>query len=200
MQEPSLSENPIHLFEAWLEDARARAGLDFPNAMSLATSDEQGRPSVRMVLLKGLSDRGFVFFTNYESRKAEELAQNPYASLCFYWEKTHRSVRVEGKVEKVTREDSQDYFNSRPRESRLGAWASPQSRAIGSRKELEQKVKEVEEKFKNQEMIPLPPHWGGYCLVPKALEFWINGPNRLHDRFRYESDGRGGWSCTRLAP
>ncbi len=200
MHEPSLSDNPLLQFETWLEHARARSGLEFPNAMSLATCDEKGRPSLRMVLLKGLSDRGFVFFTNYESRKALELARNPHAALCFYWEKTQRSVRVEGKVEKISREESQEYFDSRPRESRLGAWASPQSRAIGSRQELEQKVKEAEKKFKNQNVIPLPPHWGGYCLIPETLEFWINGPNRLHDRFRYESDCKGGWIRTRLAP
>lgn len=204
MDLPSLAPHPLRQFEAWLQEAEESSGLAFPNAMNLATAGKDGRPSSRMVLLKGLSERGFLFFTNYESRKARELAENPFAALCFYWEQTHRSVRAEGKVEKISREESQAYFDTRPRESRIGAWASPQSREIASRAELEQKVKEMEKKFAGQEQIPVPDHWGGYCLVPEALEFWINGPNRLHDRFQYKKDepnnDQSGWKITRLAP
>jgi len=200
MREPQPTDIPLPLFELWLNHAKAGSGLEFPNAMSLATADTQGRPSVRMVLLKGVSERGFQFFTNFESRKGRELEANPHAALCFYWEKTHRSVRVEGKVEMVSREESQKYFDTRVRESRLGAWASPQSRALKSRSELEQKLAEVQQRYQGVEQIPVPPHWGGFCLVPETIEFWVNVPNRLHDRFVYKANGSGGWAFTRLAP
>jgi pyridoxamine 5'-phosphate oxidase len=200
MEAQQLPPTPLELFTTWFHEAKAQAGLDFPNAMALATANADGRPSVRMVLLKEVSPKGFVFFTNYESRKAREITANPFASLCFYWEKLHRSVRVEGRVEKISREDSQEYFDSRPRESRLGAWASPQSREIPSRADLEKRAKVAAERFQGQEKIPLPEHWGGFCLVPEAVEFWINGPGRLHDRFVYRADGKGGWTKARLAP
>jgi len=201
MNEPKLAANPLFQFQEWLADAIAHSGLDFPNAMSLATADGEGRPSVRMVLLKGLSSEGgFQFFTNYESRKANDLSANPFAALCFYWEKIHRSVRVEGKVEKLSAEESQEYFDTRARESRIGAWASPQSRELAGRAELEEKFKEMEQRFREQEKIPVPPHWGGYRLIPARIEFWTNGAHRLHDRFVYEADGNGGWTVKRLAP
>lgn len=199
MEWQALNPNPLKEFELWLDEAKAKAGLEFPNSMSLATATATGIPSLRVVLLKGLDEKGFLFFTNYESRKAQELAENPRAAACFYWEKTHRQVRIEGRVEKVTQAESQEYFDSRPRQSRIGAWASPQSQEIGSRAELERRVAEAEERFSGLEMIPLPPHWGGYRLVPGRIEFWINGPNRLHDRFVYEAVPDG-WKRRRLAP
>lgn len=199
MEIQALNPDPFREFALWLEEARAKSGLEFPNAMSLATADASGAPSVRMVLLKGADQYGFVFFTNYESRKGRELEENPLAALCFYWEKTHRQVRVEGRVERISQEENQEYFDTRPRESRLGAWASPQSRELGSRAELERKVAEAEARFEGEEKIPVPPHWGGFRLVPSRIEFWINGPNRLHDRFVYEAAPQG-WKRRRLAP
>lgn len=199
MELQALHPDPMREFELWLNEAKAKTGLEFPNSMSLATATASGTPSLRVVLLKGLDEKGFLFFTNYESRKARELAANPRAAACFYWEKTHRQVRVEGRVEKVSQAESQEYFDTRPRESRIGAWASPQSQEISSRAELEQHVAEAEERFRGQEKIPLPPHWGGYRLVPERIEFWINGPNRLHDRFLYEAVPEG-WKRRRLAP
>ena len=199
MEIQALNPDPFREFALWLEEARAKSGLEFPNAMSLATADGSGAPSVRMVLLKGVDQYGFVFFTNYESRKGRELEENPLAAACFYWEKTHRQVRVEGRVERVSQEENQEYFDTRPRESRLGAWASPQSRELGSRAELERKVAEAAARFEGEDKIPVPPHWGGFRLVPSRIEFWINGPNRLHDRFVYEAAPQG-WKRRRLAP
>lgn len=199
MEIQALNPDPIREFATWLEEARAKSGLEFPNAMSLATADASGAPSVRMVLLKGVDQTGFVFFTNYESRKGRELEANPRAAACFYWEKTHRQVRVEGSVQRVSAQESQEYFDTRPLESRLGAWASPQSREIGSRQELERRVAEAAGRFKDQDTIPVPPHWGGFRLVPSRIEFWVNGPNRLHDRFVYEAAPQG-WKRRRLAP
>ena len=195
----SLHPDPLQELERWLDEARQASGLEFPNAMSLATADASGAPSVRVVLLKGIDKAGLVFFTNYESRKARELEANPRAAVSFYWEKTHKQVRVEGVVDRVPAEESQEYFDTRPRASRLGAWASPQSREIGSRAELERRVSEAEERFRGQEIIPVPPHWGGYRLSPTRIEFWVNGPDRLHDRFLYEAAPQG-WKRRRLAP
>lgn len=169
------------------------------NAMTLATVDEHGRPSARIVLLKGLDQRGFVFFTNYESRKGRELAQNPNAALVFYWPGQERQVCVAGTVTKVSVEESQRYFSSRPRGSRIGAWASKQSSVVGGRQELEKQWAECESRFPNQE-IPLPPFWGGYLLSPVRYEFWQGRPNRLHDRFQYVRGPRVAWVIERLAP
>jgi pyridoxamine 5'-phosphate oxidase len=184
-------------FDAWFAEASA-AGVRTPEAMALATSTPEGEPSLRMVLLRGQDERGFTFFTNRESRKASELEANPRAALALYWETQSRQVRVEGRVEHVGDGESLAYFSTRPRGSRFGAWASPQSRPIG-RDELERRYAEVEERFAGVEDVPLPPFWGGYRVVPDAFEFWQNRPDRLHDRIRYERDGEG-WRRLRLAP
>jgi pyridoxamine 5'-phosphate oxidase len=195
-----LAKNPFQQFHDWFKEAEIGSGMKYPNSMSLATADRDGRPSVRIVLLKGLSADGFVFYTNYESRKGAQLAENPAAALCFHWDKLHRQVRVEGRVERVSRETSQEYFNTRPRLSRIGAWASHQSRPIGSRAELEAAVHAVEDRFRGQEEIPVPDHWGGFVLHPTRLEFWQEGEFRLHDRFLYEKESDGTWTVKRLSP
>jgi pyridoxamine 5'-phosphate oxidase len=197
LERTQLEPDPIAQFERWFAEALA-AGLEEPSAMALATADADGRPSVRMVLLKGVSQAGFVFYTNYQSRKARELAVNPFAALCFYWEALERQVRVEGEAEKLPEEVSDAYFQSRPRGSQLGAWASPQSQTIASRAELEARLKALEAEYAERP-VPRPPFWGGYLLRPTALEFWQGRENRLHDRFRY-TQGASGWHLERLAP
>jgi len=195
----ALDPDPLIELRRWLEEARA-AGLHEPEAMALATATPAGTPSVRMVLLRGLDERGLSFFTNYESRKAEELAANPDAAVVLNWgPPQRRQVRVEGRVERLTDDESRAYFRTRGRESRLGAWASPQSRAIADRTELDERYATADERFADVEDVPLPPFWGGYRLVPRVFELWENRPNRLHDRARYERVGDG-WSRVRLAP
>jgi pyridoxamine 5'-phosphate oxidase len=196
MEERDLDPDPLRQFERWFEEAR-EAALEAPDAMTLATATADGRPSARMVLLKGADEGGFAFHTNWESRKGDELAANPRAALLFYWQPLGRQVRVEGLVERVETEASEAYFRTRPLRSRLAAWASPQSRPLADRAELERLYAEAVERF--GENVPLPPHWGGFRVVPEAYEFWQHGDDRLHDRVRYERDG-GGWSRTRLAP
>ena len=191
-----MNADPFEEFGAWFEHAR-NAGLHEPNAMSLGTADANGRPSLRTVLLRGWDRQGFTFYTNYESRKGNELAMNPYAALLFFWDKLSRQIRIEGIAERVTSRESDDYFNSRPRGHRLGAWASDQSRVIDSRAQLEQNVRELEARFPGE--VPRPPHWGGYRVRPEQFEFWEGQPNRLHDRFRYRRDGAL-WTIERLAP
>lgn len=166
--------------------------------MALATATGEGKPSVRMVLLKGYDDRGFVFFTNYEGRKSSELLQNPNAALLFYWSELERQVRIEGSVEKTSRQESEEYFNTRPLESRLGAWASRQSEVIPGRSDLERKVSDLKERYANRD-VPVPPFWGGFRLQPLAIEFWQGRENRLHDRIRYLLRG-GVWVIERLSP
>jgi pyridoxamine 5'-phosphate oxidase len=189
--------DPFAQFRAWFADAEA-TGLKNVNAMTLATATRDGRPSARMVLLKEIDDRGFVFYTNYESRKAAELDDNPRAALLFYWLALERQVRVEGTVERVTAAESDAYFAARPLESRIGAIASPQSRVIASREELEARV-EAARTFAG-EAPARPAHWGGYRVVPDELELWQGQPSRLHDRVRYRRDPAGGWIRERLAP
>ena len=167
--------------------------------MVLSTADAQGRPSARVVLLKGADERGFSFFTNYESRKAAELAVNPHAALTFYWGKLERQVCISGSVTKLPRQDSEAYFRSRPRGNRLGAWVSKQSAIIESRDFLEQRLAQVERQYPGED-IPTPPYWGGYALAPSAIEFWQGRPNRLHDRFLYSRRENGGWRVDRLSP
>jgi pyridoxamine 5'-phosphate oxidase len=196
MEERDLDPDPLRAFERWFEEARG-SGLVAPEAMALATSTRDGRPSVRMVLLKSADERGFAFHTNYESRKGTELAANPHAALLFYWQSLGRQVRVEGLVERATAEESEVYFRTRPVGSRLAAWASPQSRPLADRAELERLYTDARDRFGQE--VPLPPHWGGLRLVPEAYEFWEHGDDRLHDRVRYERDGAR-WSLTRLAP
>ena len=193
-----LDPNPIHQFELWFQEAKKISRMEFPDAMALATSSPDGRPSLRMVLFKGIRHDAFTFVTNYESRKAKEIDANPKAALCFFWDWTGHQVRVEGTVEKFSSVDSDNYFRSRPRESQIGAWASPQSRQIDSREELEKKVIEAERRFAGIE-VPRPAHWGGYLLKPDRMEFWKNIPHRLHDRFEYLLQ-EGNWRKRRLAP
>ena len=191
-----LDPDPLKQFERWFVDAR-HAGLAAPEAMALATATPDGRPSVRMVLLKSADERGFTFHTNYESRKGDELTANPHAALLFHWQPLGRQVRVEGCVERVASEESEAYFRTRPLGSRLAAWASPQSRPLADRAELDGLYAEAQERFGDN--VPLPPTWGGFRLVADAYEFWQHGDDRLHDRIRYEREGDG-WSLTRLAP
>ena len=199
----SLTENdvdphPIHQFGRWFEEARA-ADVDEPTAMTLATATAGGRPSARMVLLKGVDDRGFVFYTDYRSRKGEDLAANPYAALVFYWPEIERQIRVSGHVDKVSREESEAYFRTRPLGSRLGAWTSHQSAVLPNRAALEERLRQIAEEFKDGD-VPLPPYWGGYRVAPDILEFWQGRPNRLHDRIRYTRQSDGRWLIERLAP
>jgi pyridoxamine 5'-phosphate oxidase len=198
LTEDAAAADPVRQLAAWLEEAAA-AGVTEPNAMTLATASADGVPSARMVLLKGVDDRGLVFYTNYGSRKGDELAANPRAALVLYWAPLERQVRVEGRVEKVPREESAAYFASRPRGSRLGALASPQSAVVAGRSVLEERLAELETAHPGED-VPLPDNWGGYLVVPEVVELWQGRPNRLHDRLRYRADGRGGWIRQRLAP
>ncbi|MGH7542118.1 MAG: pyridoxamine 5'-phosphate oxidase [Gemmatimonadota bacterium] len=197
IDELSVTSDPIALFRDWFEDA-GKAGLFLPDAVAVATSAPDGTPSVRMMLLKGVDMRGFVLYTNYESRKGRELAANPRASLCFYWGILERQVRVEGSVERIPRAESEAYFRARPRGSQIGAWASEQSRPVEGREALERRFREYEEKFRGGE-VPLPAYWGGFRLDPHHIEFWQGRLNRLHDRLRYERTPAG-WDVVRLAP
>lgn len=190
-------QDPIVLFRNWLDIAK-KTEPDDPEAMALATVGEDGRPSVRMVLLKEVDDKGFTFYTNMESRKGRELAQNPYAALCFYWKSQARQVRVEGKVETVPAPLVHAYFKTRHYLSRLGAWASAQSQPLASREELEARVRDLEKKYGTED-IPCPPHWSGYRTVPEKIEFWQQGEGRLHDRFLFTKT-KAGWNLTRLNP
>ncbi|RMG84131.1 MAG: pyridoxamine 5'-phosphate oxidase [Bacteroidetes bacterium] len=194
-----LRADPVEQFLAWFDDALA-ANVEEPNAMTLATANAEGRPSARVVLLKDVRPEGFVFYTNYGSRKARHLLENPFASLVFLWLKLHRQVRVEGRVEKIPREWSEKYFQSRPKESQIGAWASPQSEVIESRDVLEKRVAELSEKYRDAPALPLPDNWGGFIVYPEEIEFWQGQPSRLHDRFRYTKTPGGNWQIDRLAP
>ena len=198
LDEADVLPDPVDQFARWFADAQA-AGVAEPNAMTLATVSASGAPSARVVLLKDFDRRGFVFFTNYLSRKGQELAANPRAALCFYWQPVERQVRVEGTVERVSREDSETYFRSRPVSAQVGAWVSEQSKVIPSRGELERREKEFLARF-GSSPVPLPEHWGGYRVVPQLVEFWQGRPNRLHDRVVYTRAADGGWGLRRLAP
>jgi len=198
LREEDLDPDPIRQFRVWFDHA-VLSEVPEVNAMALATATPDGRPSVRMLLLRGIEPRGFTFFTNYESRKARELESNPYASMVFFWHEVERQVRIEGQVERVSDEESDRYFHGRPAGSRLGAWASPQSRVISSRDELEAQFRELEDRYQDGS-IPRPPYWGGYRLVPDSIEFWQGRPSRLHDRLRYKRQAQGGWLVERLAP
>lgn len=195
---PDLAPDPLGTFQRWLADAVA-AGLHEPNAMVVATVSSEAHPSVRMVLLKGLDEGGFVFYTNYDSRKGREIEANPAVSLLFPWHDLQRQVRVEGIASRVSAEESQDYFASRPRESQLGAWASPQSRPVASREELDELYGAVEKRFADKDDVPLPPQWGGYRVRPEVVEFWQGRKGRMHDRLVYRRKGEE-WTTERLAP
>ena len=192
-----LARDPFRQFEKWFQEVEAAKVVE-PNAMVLATATRDGRPATRTVLLKALDGRGFVFFTNYDSRKGRDLAENARVSLLFPWIAFERQVIVEGTVAKLPREESDAYFHSRPRPHQLTAWASPQSTIIGSRAALEEAMKTLEKKYAGRE-VPLPPHWGGYRVTPETVEFWQGRRNRLHDRLRYRRD-KDGWIVERLAP
>jgi len=195
--EKDLAKNPFRQFETWFAEAEA-AKVSEPNAMTLATADRAGRPSARTVLLKAVDGRGFVFYTNYESRKGRELADNVHAALVFPWITMERQVIVEGPVARVSREEAEVYFHSRPRASQLAAWASPQSTVVAGRPVLEESYRVVERKYEGRE-VPLPPQWGGYRLSPVTVEFWQGRRSRLHDRLRYRREDGGDWVVERLA-
>ena len=198
LDEKLIDRDPIKQFQAWFNDAIA-ANFPLPEAMNLATVTPEGRPSSRVVLLKQVDDDGFVFFTNYHSAKAQQLESNPYAALVFYWPQQDRQVRIEGKVERTSAAESAEYFRTRPRESQIGAWASPQSSVIAGREVLEERARELEEYYRDRE-IECPSHWGGYRLRPDRIEFWKNRVGRLHDRILYELASDGEWTIKRLAP
>lgn len=197
LNESTIAENPIQQFAAWFEQALSADLLD-SNAMTLSTVNKEGVPSSRIVLLKGVDEQGFRFYTNYKSRKGTELAENPHAALCFYWAALERQVRIEGKVQKLSRDQSEVYFHKRPRLSQLGAWASQQSSEVASRQELESQFEEVKERFEGEE-VPLPDFWGGYRLLPDRIEFWQGRRGRLHDRICYKRKSDD-WEVFRLSP
>jgi pyridoxamine 5'-phosphate oxidase len=193
-----LDDNPVVQFEDWFRYACETVPLD-PNAVTLSTVDSKNRPSSRTVLLKWFDDDGFVFFTNYDSRKAAHIETNPNVSLLFFWSEAARQVKIRGTAEKISSKESLSYFLSRPRGSQIGAWVSSQSSVISSRSLLENKFQEIKQKFKNKE-VPLPSFWGGYRVVPNEIEFWQGRRNRLHDRFEYTRQDDGSWTIERLAP
>jgi pyridoxamine 5'-phosphate oxidase len=198
LDENQINRDPIQQFQVWFDEAIA-AKLPMPDAMSLATVTPDCRPTSRMVLLKQVDGYGFVFFTNYESAKAKQLETNPYAALVFYWPQLERQVRVEGKVTKTSAEESAAYFRTRPRESQIGAWASPQSEVIAAREVLEQRAREVAELYCDRD-VDCPAHWGGFRLTPDRIEFWKGRVGRLHDRILYELQPDDSWTIKRLAP
>ena len=198
LDEKTVAHDPLIEFQWWLDRAIA-AGFPLPEAMTLATSTKEGKPSARLVLLKQADERGFVFFTNYESSKARDLDANPFAALVFYWPQLERQVRVEGTVARTSPAESDEYFKTRPRESQLGALASPQSKVVENREVLEQRFRELDELYRER-AVERPAHWGGYRLAPQRIEFWKGRPGRLHDRILYERQADGTWTIKRLAP
>lgn len=198
LSEKDVDANAIRQFEKWWEEA-VSSKIDEVNAMTLATASIDALPSARIVLLKEVNEKGFVFFTNYESYKAQQLAENPKACLVFFWKELERQVRITGLIEKITVKQSDDYFQSRPEASRIGAWASPQSRVIENRDWLDEKFNELVNKMEGT-AIPRPPYWGGYIVKPVVIEFWQGRPSRLHDRIQYTLEENGKWKIERLAP
>lgn len=198
LKKADLATDPMSQFRLWFEQALA-AQIPQPNAMTIASATPEGKPSARMVLLKDFDERGFVFYTNYNSNKGKQLAANPWVALVFWWIELERQVRIEGQVEKISAQESDAYFYSRPRDSQLGALASPQSQVIPSREALSQRLEELNATYANQ-TIPRPENWGGFRVKPTVIEFWQGRPNRLHDRLRYRCNEDGSWLIERLAP
>lgn len=198
LDEKNVDKNPLSQFHRWFEEAVTSEVSDV-TAATLSTANKEGRPSGRIVLLKQFDERGFVFFTNYESKKAKDLQENPHASLLFYWSVLERQVRIEGKVERTSPKESFEYFRTRPMESKLGAWASMQSSVVSARDILEMAFASMKKKYQNGE-IPLPPFWGGYRVIPDSFEFWQGRPNRLHDRVFYSKNSEDVWKVSRLSP
>lgn len=198
LDEESVAPNPIHQFRDWFEEA-VRSEVPEPNAMQLSTVSAEGRPSARVVLLKSYDQKGFVFYTNYESRKSREIEANSFVHLLFFWPELERQVRIEGKAEKISTAESMKYFFSRPVNSQLGAWASAQSSIIEGRAILEKRMRELKARFEGKE-LEFPSFWGGFRVVPQAIEFWQGRPSRLHDRIQYRKDENGSWTTFRLSP
>lgn len=197
LNETNMPHNPMEVFNVWLDFA-INSGLTEPNAMTVATATPDGKPSARVVLLKEVNDKGFVFFTNYMSRKGRELIVNPEVAIVFDWHDLERQVRVEGRAEKLSAEESEAYFNERPEDAKIGAWASPQSKIVKDREELEKHLEEIEEQFEDMP-VHRPSHWGGYLIRPSVIEFWQGRPSRMHDRIVYYKT-EDGWTMHRLAP
>lgn len=197
LDESLVEQDPFLQFEKWLKEA-TQAQLPEPNAMILSTADKEGRPSGRVLLLRDFSSEGFIFYTNYESRKGKEIAENPFGAMTFFWQQLERQVRIEGKLQKLKEDLSDTYFSGRPRESQIGAWTSPQSKKLKNRNELDELNKKFHEKFKDKE-VARPKHWGGYTLVPEKIEFWQGRAGRLHDRLVYQKV-ENSWQMYRLAP
>ncbi len=196
--EKDVAVNPFEQFAKWWNEA-LQSQIEEVNAMTLATATKAGQPSARIVLLKGYDENGFVFFTNYHSHKGKQMEENPRAALVFFWKELERQIRIEGSIEKVDSPTSDEYFNSRPGGSKLGAWASPQSSVIESREVIEKNISELTTQF-GENAIPRPPHWGGYIVKPVLIEFWQGRPSRLHDRIKYSLQEEGNWKIERLAP
>ena len=192
-------DNPVNLFQEWFKKAETTELKD-PNALSLATADKSGKPKVRMVLLKGFSDDGFTFYTNFNSSKGEDLKENPKASMCFHWKSLLRQIRIYGNVVQVSDKEADDYYNSRAYGSRIGAWASNQSQVLESRKSLDDSIEKFKKKFHDENKVPRPPNWSGWRLVPEEIEFWRDGDNRIHERLKYVKNNGKGWKRFLLNP
>ena len=192
-------DNPIDLFRDWYENAK-KTEINDPNALALATTDEKLVPSVRMVLLKGFSDEGFIFYTNLNSKKSNEIKINPNASMCFHWKSLLRQIRISGKISSVSSEEADEYYNSRGYGSRIGAWASSQSKVLKNRKELYDSIEKFKIKYPENSIVPRPPYWSGWNLKPNKIEFWRDGENRVHERLLYEINEKGGWKKNLLSP
>ena len=192
-------DDPVQLFKVWMDEAQKSEPND-PNALSLATANKENYPSVRMVLLKGFNQNGFVFYTNLNSQKGNELKENPNAAMCFHWKSLLRQIRIKGKVALVSDEIADQYYNTRGYESRIGAWASKQSQELGNRDELINSIKDYKQKYNNQDNVPRPSHWSGWNLSPSSIEFWLDGDSRIHERLKYTKDKSGNWIKSLLSP